>query len=181
MTPGLKQAIPLESPTIATFIWFSGARGSLTRVTSDSHANPFVSSASQLTGIRNRCEVASLSLTRTIVVVSIAWVPLGVDPHDVTSKCCEFDSAVDLQPAVPLRLLVHAAFRTLLGAQPRAWRRQTSEIDIIPVSHSSLSESGFTPSSRVTDARLLLLVMSALPALTPSSRLIVLGPPNMRT
>lgn len=40
MTPGLKQTFPLDDPTVATFIWFSGARGSLTRATSDTHANP---------------------------------------------------------------------------------------------------------------------------------------------
>lgn len=77
MTPGLKQTIRSESPTVATFIWFSGARRSQTRVTSDSHANPSVSSASQLTGIRNRCELASQPLNRSQVMVSIAWVPLG--------------------------------------------------------------------------------------------------------
>lgn len=84
MTPGdLPVGIP---PTVATFIWFSGARGSLTRVTSDSHAkrilpcHQLASSPGSATGAR----LPSPSLTRTMVVVSIAWVSLGVGPDDVT-------------------------------------------------------------------------------------------------
>lgn len=133
-----KQTIPLEFPTVATFIWFSGARvyHSLTRATSDTHANPLTSSLSQLTGIRNRCEVASPSLARTHHDGDHRLGVIGWGLDDVTSRCCEFDSAVDLQPAVSHRLRVHAAFRSSFGQsehadpQPRAWRRQTSGTEI---------------------------------------------------
>ena len=84
--PGLKQTIRLELPTVATFIWFSGAWGSLTRVTSDSHANALKSSASQLTGTRNRCEVASPSLIRTHAGGVHQSGAIGWDLDDVTLR-----------------------------------------------------------------------------------------------
>lgn len=68
-------------------------------------------------------------------MVSTVWVSLDGDSQGVALRCCKFDSAVDLQPAVPLRLLVHAAFSSSLGqrqhvdAQPRVWRRTANIVN----------------------------------------------------
>lgn len=61
MTTGLKQDHSIGIPSRRNIYMILGcARECLTRVTSDSYAIHLVSSASQLTGTRNRCEVVPL-------------------------------------------------------------------------------------------------------------------------
>ena len=74
-------------------------------------------------------------------MVSTTWVSLDGDSQDVALRCCKFDSVVDLQPAVPLRLLVHAAFRSSLGQRQHVDPSSTTRLATANIVNGSSSDA----------------------------------------